>query len=156
MIDRRSADDGSGDDRGSAPGDTVIQLSWALTAVFTVAAVAATIAPGSLGRPIAVLDAVLFAAGVVAFGGAYLRAIGRSRYEKVTVMGVFFLSGSAPPDVRRSLLGALAVQSLVAVTTATIRLYTPVAFGVLVPVLGLGLTGWWGSRYGTFPPREER
>ena len=136
------------------PGDDIVRLSWALTAVFTVGAIAATIAPSALGRPVAVLDGLFFAGGVVAFAGAYFRAISRSRFEKITVTGVFLLSGSAHADVRRSLLGALAVQSLVAVTTASIRLYTPVAFGVLVPVLGLGLAGWWGSRHGTFPPRE--
>jgi hypothetical protein len=144
-----------GEEAGDArPGDDVVRLSWALTAVFVVCAIAATIAPGALGRPVAVLDGVLFAGGVVAFAGAYVRAVSRSRFEKITVTGVFLLSGSAPAEVRRSLLGALAVQSLVAVTTASIRLYSPVAFGVLVPVLGLGLAGWWGSRHGTFPPRE--
>lgn len=157
----------SGDDTGSdrsaserageaPPGEGVIRLSWALTALFCVAAGAATLAPGSLGRPVAALDVVLFAGGVVAFAGAYFRAISRSRYHKITVTGVFLLAGTAPASVRRSLLGALAVQALVAVITASIRLYTPVAFGVLVPVLGLGLAGWWGSRYGEFPPRDGR
>ena len=29
------------------------------------------------------------------------------------------------------------------------------AFGVLVPMLGIGLNGWWASRDGAFPPRTE-
>jgi hypothetical protein len=32
-------------------------------------------------------------------------------------------------------------------------LYSPLAFGILVPVFGLGLCGLWGARYGTFEPR---
>ncbi len=33
--------------------------------------------------------------------------------------------------------------------------YTAVAFGVLAPMLGLGLIGLWGARYGTFPARDD-
>lgn len=147
----------AGDERVAEdpPGASIIRWSWVLTGVFTVAAAAATVAPEQLGRPAAVLDVLLFAAGVVAFVAAYVRAVVRSRLEKVTVMGTFLLSGTAPPEVRRALLGALAVQALVAVVTASIRLYTPVAFGVLVPVLGIGLAGLWGSRHGSFPDRSR-
>jgi hypothetical protein len=28
------------------------------------------------------------------------------------------------------------------------------AFGFLVPMFGLGMSGLWGARYGTFEPRE--
>ena len=55
--------------------------------------------------------------------------------------------------VQFRLLGSLAVQVVVAVVTASIRLYSPLAFGFLVPVYGLGMCGLWGARYGTFDPR---
>lgn len=137
------------------PGGSIVRWSWITTAVFTVGAVAAAAFPAALARPVAALDVALFAAGAVAFVAAYVRAVSRSRTDRITVTGVYLLAGSAPPHVRRALLGAVAVQSVVAVVTASVRLYTPVAFGVLVPVLGLGLAGLWASRHGTFPPRSR-
>ena len=56
-------------------------------------------------------------------------------------------------DVQVRMLVPLAIQVVVALLTASIRLYTPLAFGILVPMWGLGLAGLWGARYGTFPPR---
>ena len=75
--------------------------------------------------------------------------------EELSVAGVFFLSGSAPAPVRRALLGDLTVQVVVALATATARPYTPLAFGVLVPVFGLGMCGLWGATAGRFPPRGD-
>lgn len=135
------------------PGSRIVALATTGTAVFTVAATAAAIAPDALAKPVAVLDGALFAAGIVAFLWAYGAAIARSRTDLVSLGGVFFLSGTAPRAVRRRLTGALAVQVAVALVTASVRLYTPLAFGVLVPVFGLGLTGLWGARYGQFAPR---
>jgi len=65
----------------------------------------------------------------------------------------FFLTGgTAPRPVRVRLLGAFAVQVVVALVTSSIRVYTEVAFGILVPMLGLGLAGLWGARHGRFRP----
>ena len=41
-----------------------------------------------------------------------------------------------------------------ALTTASIRIYTPSAFGILVPVWALGLTGLWCARFGEFEVRQ--
>jgi hypothetical protein len=136
------------------PGLGLIRASWWTTGVFVVAATAAAVAPDAVARPVAVLDVVLFVVGTVLFLVAFARAVGRSREEQIDIMGVYFLGGGvAPRDVRRHLLGSFAVQVLVAVVTASIRPYTSVAFGILVPMLGLGLAGLWGATYGTFPPR---
>ena len=136
------------------PGLGLIRASWWATGGFAVAAIAAAAAPGSVARPVAVLDVLLFLAGTVAFLVAFARAVGRSREEQIDIIGVFFLGGGvAPREVRRSLLGSFTVQVVVAVATASIRPYTSVAFGILVPMLGLGLAGLWGATYGTFPPR---
>lgn len=125
------------------------------TAVFVVAAVAAAVSPGALGRPALVLDVVLFGGGVVAFAAGYLRGVNRSRREVVSIGGLWFLTaGVAPGPVRRDLLGALGVQVVVGLGTAVARPYTDLAAGVLVPMFGLGLCGLWASRHGTFPPRE--
>jgi hypothetical protein len=52
------------------------------------------------------------------------------------------------------LLSSFAVQVVFGLIAASIRIYTPVAFGLLVPMYGLGLAGLWGATYGTFPERE--
>jgi hypothetical protein len=134
--------------------DPLVKASWAGTALFTMTSVVAVLARPA--RPVAIAVAVaLFVAGVVAMAAALVRAAGRSRTEAVTVPGVFFLTDSAPKGVRRHLLGALAVQAAVAFATAAARPFTTLAFGVLAPVYGLGLTGLWGARHGSFGPRRR-
>ena len=48
---------------------------------------------------------------------------------------------------------SLAVEVGVAFLTASLRVFTPLAFGLLVPMFALGMSGLWGSRFGVFPPR---
>lgn len=147
----------AGDVPADVPGGGLVRLSWWATAVFAAVAVAATVAPTSLGTAALTLDVALFAAGCVLFVVALLRAADRSRTEAIGIGGLFFLAGDvAPPAVRRHLLGALAVQTAVGLATAGIRLYTSLAAGTLVPVFGLGLCGLWAARYGRFGPRTAR
>ena len=134
--------------------DPIIRAANVGTAVFTVVAVAAAALPDQLAVVAGGVDLVLFAAGIVAFVGALLKAADRSRTEAVTLAGVFWLSGTAPREARRPLLGALAVEVAVALVTAGVRPFTGLAFGVLVPVYALGLTGLWGARHGTFAARS--
>jgi hypothetical protein len=134
--------------------DPIIRAAIVGTAVFTVVAIAAAALPDQLAVVAVVVDLVLFAAGIVAFVGALLKAADRSRTEAVTLAGVFWLSGTAPHEARRPLLGALAVEVAVALVTAGVRPFTGLAFGVLVPVYALGLTGLWGARHGTFAARS--
>ena len=137
------------------PGSVLVRASWAGTAVFVAAAAAGAADPDPFESAVTLVAVVLFAVGVVAFLWAFFRAAGRSRTEELSVAGVWFLSGSAPPGVRRALLSSFAVQVVVSVAAASIRPFTEVAFGVLVPVYGLGLSGAWGAAHGTFPPRER-
>jgi hypothetical protein len=123
------------------------------TAVFVVTSVlAAAVKQAELVALIVSL--VLFAAGIVVFLWALLVAAGRSREHEMTMAGLFFLQGSAPPDVRRKLLGAFAAQVVVGLGVAIARPFTSLAFGLLVPVYGLALVGLWGARHGQFPPRR--
>jgi hypothetical protein len=137
------------------PGGGIIAFSWAATGIFAAAATIATLLPDEAARAAAVVDLVLFAIGVVAFLWAYAIAVSRSRTDAVSIAGLYFLSGSAPKEVRVRLLAPCALQVVIAIVSASIRPYTAVAFGILVPILGLGLAGLWGARYGTFPPRDE-
>lgn len=146
---------------GAEPGgrldlDALVRLDLAGTALFTVGAVGASVAPDVLQIPYAALSMLLFAVGIVAFLWAYAAAIGRSRYEYVSTAGVFFLTGgvlTGPPRVR--LLACLAVQSVVAIAAASVQLYTPAAFGIMAPMFGLGLAGLAGARFGSFEARPD-
>jgi hypothetical protein len=132
----------------------IVQASWAGTAAFPLTAVGAAVAPSAM-KPVALaVAAALFAAGCGVFLWAFLLTAGRSRTEAVELAQVWFLTGpSTPRAVRRSLLGALAVQVVVGLVTAAVRPYTSLAAGVLVPMWGLGLCGLWAARHATFPPR---
>jgi len=138
-------------------GRRIISFTWQATVVFSVTAIVTAISPTLFFRVVAVTVALVFyALGMLVFLAAYLRSIGRSRYEVISVAGIYLmLGGVAPPAVRRSLYSALAVQIVVALATASVRPYTSLAFGVLVPLLGLALCGLWSSVCGTFPPRAD-
>jgi hypothetical protein len=145
--------DGVADDVTTAGGTRIERASWIGTGLFIVAAVIGTI-DLDLVIVTVVVSLVLFAVGTAVFLTAYAKAIGRSRYEAIGMGGLFFLAGSAPRRVQVSLLGSFGVEVVVALVAASVRIYTPVAFGLLVPMYGLGLVGLWGATYGRFPPRE--
>jgi hypothetical protein len=128
------------------------------TAVFVVTAVVEAILLERWTELLGVTVAlVLFAAGCVAFLLAYARAIQRSRHDEIAVASLFLLAGPAVPGpVKAKLGGLLAAQVVVALATAIVRSFSPLAFGVLVPVFGVGLNGLWAARYGAFPPRRAR
>ena len=133
--------------------DRILRLEWAATALFVLTAAAAAVGPDALGVVAVAVDLLLAAAGCVVFVLALARMADRSRRDELTVAGVFLLLGCAPPQVQRQLLGALGVQVVVALATAAAG--PQLAFGVLVPVLGLGLCGLWAAAAGTFPPRRR-
>jgi hypothetical protein len=70
--------------------------------------------------------------------------------------GLYFLAGSAPRRVQVTLMGAWAVQIVVAFTVASMGMFTGAAFALLAPMWGIGLAGMWGARHGSFPPRVEQ
>lgn len=136
-------------------GEGIVRFDVWATVVFAVVSLAAAAVPDPLEYASVPLDLALFVVGCSAFLWAYAVAIGRSRYEVLTMGGVFFLGeGVAPPRVARVMRVALAAQVLVAVVTAAVRPFTALAFGVLVPVLGLGLMALWGAHHGRFPAKE--
>lgn len=137
-----------------SPGGELIRLAWIGTVVFVVAIGAATFSRPM--RPVGVVTSlVLFAIGCVAFLWAYAIAVDRSRTDEIGIGGLYFLAGSAPSPVRRAFMGALALQVVVSVVAASIRPFTTVAFGILVPMYGLGLAGLWGARHGSFATRRR-
>lgn len=135
----------------------IVRASWVGTAVFAVTAVAA-VATRPARVPAVVAAAALFAAGIAIFFWAYAIAVGRSRTDAVGIGGLFFLAGeeTAPAPDKRHLLSSLAAQTAIALGTAGARPFTTLAFGVLVPLYGLALTGLYGARHGRFGPRPTR
>lgn len=138
----------------AVPGAGLVRAAVWGAGLFTVTATAGAIFPDELGVASAVFACGLFAVGTVVFAVGILIAIGRSRYEVVAVSQLFGLGGVAPPGVRRAFHLSLAVEVVVALVTASIRPFTPLAFGVLVPVHALGLTGLWAARHGEFDERH--
>ncbi len=144
----------SADDIVVYDGAGIVNAAFLGTGALLVAAVAGATLPDTFGTFTAVVSAVLFVVGVLAFLWGYATGVVRSREERITFGGLFFLVDTAPRIVRFRLLGAFAAQVVIAVVAASIRLYTSVAFTALAPMLGLGLLAAWGARHGEFPPKE--
>lgn len=132
------------------------------TGIFVVSAIAAAIVFTSVFRTLGVVVAVvLFGVGVAAFIWGYFTAVQRSRYDNISVVSLFFLLGDvASSNVRRLMNGCLVVQVSCGLITALARTSTEgrsgstLAFGVLVPLFGIGLNGLWASRHGKFSKLE--
>lgn len=137
------------------PGHGIINLSWLGTGVYAALAVAGSIAPDWFATATAVVSVALFFIGCVVFLWAYGIAVSRSRRDLIGIGGLYFLSGTAPKVVRFRLQVSFAVQIVAAIVSSSVRPFTPMAFGFLVPVFGLGLSGLWGARHGTFERRAD-
>ncbi|MEY2404170.1 MAG: hypothetical protein QOD38_1721 [Acidimicrobiaceae bacterium] len=134
-------------------GEAIVNASWAGTAVYVALAIAGTIFPDTFAIPTAIVAGALFVVGCVTFLWAYAVAVARSRTDLIGIGGLYFLAGTAPKIVRFRLRLSLALEIVAAIVSSSIRPFTPMAFGFLVPVFGLGLSGLWGARHGTFEPR---
>lgn len=110
---------------------------------------------------IGVVSVVLFAIGIATSLWAYTSALDRSRVQEVGVANLYLLTGTtAPKNVKRLMSGAFAVQVLAAFIGAFIGVaglkendVNALAFGVLVPMFGIGMNGVWAARYGSYGPR---
>lgn len=142
---------------------TLLRINVLLTAVFLLATLVAAITFNPTTRAIGVIvDLALFSVGVASFIWGYFSAVQRSRTDEISVAALYFLTGSvATKEVQQIMNGCLFAQLLIGLGGAMARSSTDgragstLAFGVLVPLLGLGLNGLWASRFGTFTPREQ-
>lgn len=131
-----------------APGRGVIQLSLAGTVVFAATALPAGAGAEAFQVPAVAVSLGLFVVSMPLALLALARAAVRTarQEDRITVGGLFFLSGSAPRPVRLLLLGSLVVSVAVAVVSAARE-----PFGVLQPVFPLSLCAFWAARHGRFP-----
>ena len=143
-------------------GSVIVAVNEVLTAIFVVATAAAAGVFDQPWKAVSVaVDLACFALGVFAFLWGYWNAVQRSRTDSIGVAQLYFLLGGiAPRTVRVRMNVSLSVQTFVGIGGALVRGSTDgkpgstLAFGILVPMLGLGLNGLWGAFHGTFPPRQ--
>ena len=142
------------------PGRGLIRLDAVGTGAFAIAsAVGATVK--SLRTAAAIVAIALFAVGVFTFIWSYALAVERSRTDEVGVANMYLLTGTtAPKPVKRVMSGLLLGQTVICIGAAAVGFAqlkgaetNPLAFGILVPMFGMGLNGLWASRHGAFGPR---
>ena len=133
-------------------GRGIVVASWVSVALFAGAAVPAAVGVSAF-KPVALGTAVtLFVVGIAVWLWAFLAAVMRSADgDDIVVASLFLVQGSAPGHVRVQLYTALALSIALAAGTGASD-----AFGILVPMLPIGLVGLWGARHGVFPPRRDQ
>ena len=130
-------------------GRRIVAVGWVANALFAVTAIPVALGVDDLLGVAISVALLLFLVAIGAFVYAFAVGVARSgRGDNVAVANLFFLQGSAPKPVRRTFLVMFLVCLAIAVGTAA---WEP--FGVLVPMLPIGLAGMWAARYGVFPPR---
>ncbi len=133
------------------PRDPIVRADAAGTlALVVVTAGASVVDGGAASAANLVVSTLLFLGGCVAFGVGFVKAAGRSRTEAIDLAGLFYLTGSAPREVRRVMLGLWFVQ-IAAATVSVVTVRPP--FGVMAPVWGIGLLTLWSGYHGAFPKR---
>ena len=133
-------------------GRTILRIGWVANALFAVTAIPAALGVDAMLDVAIGVALVLFLIACGAFMYAFGLGIVRSaRGDNVAVANLFFLQGSAPREVQRAFIAMFVVCLVIAVVTIVGE-----PFGVLVPMLPLGLAGVWAARHGTFPPRFGR
>jgi hypothetical protein len=136
-----------------AAGTGLMRAAVAATALLAVTTALGAIAPHALAVPALIVALAMFFGGTAALLWSYLLAIGRSRELQIDVAGLYALSGSAPKRIRVVFLGSVAAQVAIAVGGIAVRPRSSLAFGFLAVMWGIGLTGLWGARHGSFPAR---
>lgn len=132
-------------------GRAIEVVAWGGDAAFAVTALPVALGVDAFDDAAIVVCLTLFFASLIVWTWALGAAIVRTaRGDDVAVTTLFLIEGRVPGRVRWSLYGALAVCLAVTVATAAAN-----PFGVLVPMLPLGLVGLWGARHQTYPRRRN-
>lgn len=135
----------------------LIRLNWQVTVVFLTATLLTHLAAESIDLVYAIASSLLFAIGAGLCFLGFWNGLQRSRTEQVTLPGLLAISSSHVPTNERNLVwGAIAAQTVIAVAGASLRPFTPQAFGLLVPLFGIGLATLFGSREADFFERDDQ
>lgn len=134
----------------------LLQLQRRSTAVFVIATVINVAADGAIDLPYAVVSSIAFAVGFLSFCIGFWNGLQRSKEDEVTLWGLLAASSAhVPAAARNTHWVAIGVQLTVAVIGASLRPFTAQAFGLLMPMMALGLAALWGSRYASFHRRDH-
>jgi len=136
------------------PGRRLIQASWAGTAVLAVAVLAGIVALDAAAPVVVAVSGAMFVGGSVAFFVGYAKAVDRSRRELLGIGGIYFMAGSTPRRVRRSMMTSLGLEVLLVVVAVAAKPFSSLVFTSLAPMWGLGFAGAWAALHGSFPARD--
>jgi hypothetical protein len=140
----------SGAARDPERGERIIVVSWVADALFAVTAIPAALGVSAFDVVSIAVALGLFVISLGVWCWAFAVALARTtRGDDVAVASMFLMQGPAPKRVRVHLFAALGVCIAVTAVTAAAE-----PFGVLVPMLPLGLIGLWGARHGVYPSRR--
>ncbi|MEX0664567.1 MAG: hypothetical protein WD598_07315 [Acidimicrobiia bacterium] len=132
-------------------GRRIIVASWISDALFALTAVPHALGVDGFEGPSIGMAFTLFGVSLVVWPWVFAVAFVRSSQgDDLVVASIFLTVGDAPTEVRRQLFTALGVSVALCAATAVAN-----PFGVLVPMLPLGLVGLWAVRHGAFPPRSD-
>jgi len=137
-------------------GGTLLRLDLGVTIAFSILSVLTFLLAERLDVLYSIVSALLFflGAGLMALG--LWNGIQRSRVEQITLVGLAAVTKSHVSARARNILWAMIVfQIVVTVVFASLRPFTQQAFGILAPTFGLGVAVLWGSRFGSFHPRND-
>jgi hypothetical protein len=130
-------------------GKVIIRASWIGNALFALTAVPVALGADALDAVAVVTALALFAVSLVVWVWAFAIAVARSsRGDDIAVGNLFLFEGTVAKGVRRQLFSSVGVCLVITALTASAE-----PFGVLVPMLPLGLIGLWGARHGVFGVR---
>lgn len=131
-----------------------IQVAMAVTGAHVLITAFAVVAGNWAQTVLVVFSLGAFLLGAVVYAVAFVIAASRSRDEELWFGGAFFLTESvAAQPARRALYSCLALQCVTGIAGAVIAPFTAMAFGILVPLFGLGSLAWYGARWGEFSPK---
>ena len=133
-------------------GRVIVMTGWLSDAAFATTAIPVALGVDAFEIPAVATALVAFALSLVVWTWAFGSSVVRStRGDEIAVASLFVSVGEAPGKVRAHLFGAFGVCLVLAAGTAAAN-----PFGVLVPMLPLGLIGLWAARHGVFPPRRDQ
>lgn len=142
-------------------GSAVVRMNIAGTLAICAAGVLGLVSTGVAQGVLAPVSGVAAVVGIAAFAWSYLQAVNRSREHEISVSQLYFAVGDvAPKRVKRAQQGCLAVQVLasIVVMVAGFSQTDPEEFNwaaciIVTPLFGMGMTGVWVARFGSFGPR---
>ena len=167
-----SASESSASERSVVPTvDPSAGARWVRADVIGTAVFAAVIALGvplreerAMQIVVGAVSMMLFAAGAATGLWAYISALERSRVHEIGVANLYLLTGpTAPKRTKRTMTLSLVAQTAIALAGAIVGAtglsgdeVNALAFGILVPMFGIGINGMWAVRHGAFGPRLDR